>query len=227
MDIIGINKRINDEFCNNTSIQLTDDSMMDEYMKCSSVKKEIVLLECILDEYVDAKTKKDIINTYLPKLIPPGTKGVIRGIMFNLIVKKYIIGLELDQDAFEIRFEKRCETHHYTSEIPDWYILEKSTNKIIIGMNQLDLWGGGQQSNRGSKYIVNNEHNNERSKLLCVVCNKIQFKNEKNKTYKLFKIGFENDTLCYLNGLKSIVDKYFTSPSIETQFANLSITTLD
>ncbi len=147
--------------------------------------------------------------------------------MFNLIVKKYIIGLELDQDAFEIRFEKRCETHHYTSEIPDWYILEKSTNKIIIGMNQLDLWGGGQQSNRGSKYIVNNEHNNERSKLLCVVCNKIQFKNEKNKTYKLFKIGFENDTLCYLNGLKSIVDKYFTSPSIETQFANLSITTLD
>ncbi len=68
MDIIGINKRINDEFCNNTSIQLTDDSMMDEYMKCSSVKKEIVLLECILDEYVDAKTKKDIINTYLPKL---------------------------------------------------------------------------------------------------------------------------------------------------------------
>ena len=65
-------------------------------------------------------------------------------------------------------------------------------------MNQLDLWGGGQQLNRGSKYIENNKHNNENSKLLCVVCNEIQFKN-KNKAYKL----------CYLNNLEHIIRKYF------------------
>ena len=92
--------------------------------------------------------------------------------------------------------KKKCETH-LTTEIPDWYILEKSTNKIIIGMNQLDLWGGGQQLNRGSKYIENNKHNSKDSKLLCVVCNEIQFKS-KNKAYALFEIGFEKDTLCYL-----------------------------
>ena len=96
-----------------------------------------------------------------------------------------------------------------TTEIPDWYILEKSTNKIIIGMNQLDLWGGGQQLNRGSKYIKNNKHNNENSKLLCVVCNEIQFKSKKNKAYNLFKSGFENNTLCYLNNLQNIITSYF------------------
>lgn len=59
------------------------------------------------------------------------------------------------------------------------------------------------QLNRGFKYIENNKHNNKNSKLLCVVCNKIQFTN--NKAFKLFKIGFENNTLCYLNNLINII----------------------
>ena len=82
--------------------------------------------------------------------------------------------------------------------------------KIIIGMNQLDLWGGGQQLKRGSKYIENNKHNNENSKLLCVICNEIQFKSKKNKAYKLFETGFRKDTLCYLNNLQNIITSYFT-----------------
>jgi len=124
------------------------------------------------------------------------------------LYKELITKLELNTDRFDIYFEKKCE-EHYTTEIPDWYILEKSTNKIIIGMNQLDLWGGGQQLNRGSKYIENNKHNNENSKLLCVVCNEIQFKSKKNKAYKLFETGFENNTLCYLNNLQNIITSYF------------------
>ena len=40
-------------------------------------------------------------------------------------------------------FEKKNE-FHFTTEMPDWYVLEKTTNKITIGMNQLDLWGGQQ-----------------------------------------------------------------------------------
>ena len=152
--------------------------------------------------------KQKIIQEYLLQLIPAGTKGVIRGNKFNNIVKQFIAKLELDTYRFEICFEKKCEGH-FTTEIPDWYILEKSTNKIIIGMNQLDLWGGGQQLNRGSKYIENNKHNNENSKLLCVVCNEIVFKSKKNKAYKLFETGFENNTLCYLNNLQYIINSYF------------------
>ena len=113
--------------------------------------------------------------------------------------------LSLDITKFEIYFEQKCE-HHLTSEIPDWYILEKKSNKIIIGMNQLDLWGGGQQINRCSKYLDDNKHNNENSKLLCVVCNEIQFKSERNK---LFQKGFKNNTLCNLNNLQNIINSYF------------------
>ena len=161
-----------------------------------------------MGKYIDEETKQKIIQEYLLELIPAGTKGVIRGNKFNNIVKKFIINLGLDKERFEICFEKKCEGH-FTTEIPDWYILEKSTNKIIIGMNQLDLWGGGQQLNRGSKYIENNKHNNENSKLLCVICNEIQFKSNKNKAYKLFETGFINNTLCYLNNLQNIITSYF------------------
>jgi hypothetical protein len=204
-----INARIKKEICYETIIELTDAKLLSEYNQCISVKKQIQKLENIVGKYVDEETKQKITQDYLLELIPPGTKGVIRGNRFNTIIKNFILHLFLDIQRFEIKFEKKCEGH-FTTEIPDWYILEKSTNKIIIGMNQLDLWSGGQQLNRGSKYLENNRHNNDTSKLLCVVCNEIQFKNKnKNKAYKLFEIGFENNTLCYLKNLKNIISLFF------------------
>ena len=203
-----INARIKKDISYEILLELTDEKLMCEYTNCNSVKNEIKKLECILEKYTDEETKQKIIQDYLLQLIPAGTKGVIRGNKFNNIIRKFITELMLDTERFEICFEKKCEGH-FTTEIPDWYILEKSTNKIIIGMNQLDLWGGGQQLNRGSKYIENNKHNNEHSKLLCVVCNEIQFKSKKNKAYKLFKTGFENNTLCYLKNLQNIITTYF------------------
>ena len=38
---------------------------------------------------------------------------------------------------------------------------EIETNKIIIGMNQLDIINGGHQINRGSKYLIDNNHNDK------------------------------------------------------------------
>ena len=206
MDIINL--RIKQEICYKTLEELTDINLMDEYKKCKSVKNEIKKLEYILKKYIEEETKNKIIQEYLSNLIPAGTKGVIRGKKFNNIVKNCIIKLHLDINLFDICFEKKYNGY-YTSEIPDWYILEKSTNKIIIGMNQLDLWNGGHQLNRGSKYLENNKCNNEYCKLLCVVCNEIQFKSKKNKAYALFEIGFKNNTLCYLNNLHNIIISYF------------------
>jgi hypothetical protein len=209
ISVTDINARIKKEVCYKTLEELTDTKLLCEYKDCNSVKNEIKKLSNVLEKYIDEETKQKIIQEYLLQLIPAGTKGVIRGNKFNTIVKQYIIKLDLDPDRFDICFEKKCEGY-FTSEIPDWYILEKSTNKVIIGMNQLDLWSGGQQLNRGSKYIDNNKHNTEHSKLLCVVCNEIQFKSNKNKVYKLFEIGFENNTLCYLNNLQNIITSYFS-----------------
>lgn len=143
------------------------------------------------------------------KLIPPGTKAVVRGNKFNYFIKTHILSLQFDNSIFEICFEKKSNIY-VTSEIPDWYILNKKTNKIIIGMNQIDLWSGGHQLNRGFKYIIqNNDCDNTNVKLLCVVCKKIQFKNQKSKAYELFKIGFEKNTLCYLKNLKKIITDFF------------------
>ena len=218
LSIEEINTRIKNEICHETLEKLTDQKLMSEYTLCNSVKKKIKKQRDILEkrlEKIKIEDKQEIIENIIDdnltnqELIPAGTKGVIRGNKFNNIVKEFIIEkLKLDQDRFEICFEKKCEGY-FTSEIPDWYIREKSTNKIIIGMNQLDLWSGGQQINRGSKYIENNKHNTENSKLLCIVCNHIQLKSKNNKVFKLFETGFKNNTLCYLNNLNNIINSYF------------------
>jgi hypothetical protein len=204
-----INQRIKEEVCYETIEQLTDENLMSEYILSNSVQHEIKKLEDILKKYINEETKTKIIKEYLPNLIPPGTKGVIRGNKFNKIVKNNIINLQLDSNRFEICFEKECDTY-FTSEIPDWYILEKSTNKIIIGMNQIDLSSGGHQTNRGSKYLINNIHNTPNSKLLCVICNEIQFKKTTGKAYNFYKTGFDNNTLCYVKNLKNIITSYFS-----------------
>lgn len=202
LDLNSINNRINTEFCDNTVNKLKDTYLLNEYKECKSVKNEIKKLELILDKYnIETKKKELILNDYILNLIPPGTKGVIRGNKFNSIVKDTINDLKLNTERFEISFEKQCQIC-ITSEIPDWYILEKSTGKV-------DLWGGGQQINRGSKYLINNKNNTEKSKLLCVVCNKIIFNSNKNKVYKLFEIGYSNNTLCYIKNIESIINKFF------------------
>lgn len=207
-ELNDINKRIEQEFCYETAMELTDEKLLDRYKECPSVIKSISKLDNVLSKYVGEEDKNKILQEYILELIPAGTKGAIRGNKFNKIIEKKINSFDLDKGKFDVSFEKFCEKH-MTSEIPDWYILEKSTGKTIIGMNQLDLWGGGQQINRGSKYIINNQNNSENSKLLCVVSNKIKLKNNKNKTFNLFKVGFENNTLCYLNNLQSIIYSYF------------------
>lgn len=204
-----INKRIDKECCIDTINILKDNNLIDEYKQCKSVKNKIKKLESVLDKHnINLDKKNLIINDYILDLIPAGTKGVIRGNKFNNIIKETINKFNLDKDNFEVCFEKKCKLC-FTTEIPDWYILQKSTNKIIIGMNQLDLWGGGQQINRGFKYLINNKHNTDKTKLLCVICNKVKLKSNKSKTYQLFESGYLNNTLCYLKNLESIIKNYF------------------
>ena len=107
---------------------------------------------------------------------------------------------------FEICFETQCP-YVKTDEKPDWYIHDILNNKTIIGMNSLDLWSGGQQLNRGYKYVCNQDE--RASKIVCVVCNKTVIKYNKNKIYTLFDTGFQNNTLCYACGLRRIIYEYF------------------
>ena len=205
----SINSRIKEEICYHTIDLLKDENLIDEYKKCNSVIKNIELLEITLkNNKIDDITIQNIINQYLLKLIPPGTKGNIRGIKFNTIVKKFIENLNLNKKEYDVCFEKHIDFFK-TDEIPDWYIFNKTNKKIIVGMNQLDLWNGGQQINRGFKYLVDIQSKETNKKLLCVICNETQFKSTNNKRYKLFEIGYKNDTLCYLKNLKNIIFDFF------------------
>jgi hypothetical protein len=208
-NLADVNNRINNECCQDTIDKLSDEKLLSEYTKSKSVQKEIQKLASILDKYIENDAMKHtIIQDYLLELIPAGTKGVIRGNKFNKIVEQFILDLGIDTERFDICFEKKHD-FHMTTEKPDWYIFEKNTNKIIIGMNQLDLISGGQQLNRGYKYLVDNKHNTEQSKLLCVICNYTQLKSNKNKAYTLFETGFKNNNLCYLKNLQNIITRFF------------------
>ena len=204
-----INNRITNEICYTTINALKDENLLDEYQECESVKKRVIGLKKIFDNNsIDQEKSNKMLKEYMLELIPPGTKGVIRGNKFNKIIKNYIMSMNLDTSRFKVMFETVCSSC-VTSEKPDWYIFEKATKKVIIGMNQLDLWGGGQQLNRGAKYIYNDKYDNKHHKLLCVVCNEIQFSSNKNKAFSLFEKGFENNTLCYLNNIGNVITSFF------------------
>ena len=207
----NLNQRISSEFCAETVQKLTDFSLLSEYQECKSVKNSVEKLSKIIEKHaeISEETRDAILKEYLVEMIPPGTKGVIRGNKFNKMVQEKIIGLALPADIYEVAFEKNCATVP-TSEIPDWYITDKIQNKTLIGMNQLDLWGGGHQINRAGKYIMKDPFENQPNvKLICVVCNFIVLKSEKNKAFHIFEKGYEKNTICYLNSLERIVREFF------------------
>lgn len=209
MNCDDINKRIDIEICNDTLNALSDSSCLEKFKQCESLKNKIhTLNEVLSNNNITEEQRKKIIDDYTLELISPGLKGVIRGNKFNDIVKNEILSLKLDSKKYEVEFERKPSTYE-TSEIPDWYILEKDSKKLMIGMNQLDLWGGGQQLNRGSKYVLNFPDNSENLRLVCVVANQIKLSSHKNKAFKLFEKGFQNNTLCYLKNLKTIIQKFF------------------
>jgi len=214
LSIVDINRRIKLEKCDEACQALSDSSLFEEYKKATSVKHRINNLTKILSNHdISADSIDKIITDYMHELIPPALKGQVRGIKFNTIVAMRIMAISLG-DEFDIQIEKNCPIVK-TDEIPDWYILNKKSKRVIIGMNQLDLWGGGQQYNRGCKYIFNTKWNSSDIKLVSVVCNLVVIKSSKNKTYRLFNEGFRRDNLCYLNNLENIIKKFFSIPQEE------------
>ena len=61
--------------------------------------------------------------------------------------------------------------------------------------------------------LINNKYNTENSKLLCVVCNYIELKNNTKKVYKIFESGFSNNTICYINNLENIILQFINNLS--------------
>lgn len=206
MNVNYIKQRIKDEIDYNIIDSLKDENMINEYIKSKSVKIKIEKLKNVLKTTLPNLSnleRDNFIKEYTKEIIPPGTKGVLKGNKFNEYIKYIIIE---NISKYEIKFEQ-MSPYLKTSEIPDWTIHNPINNKTIIGMNQLTLWGGGHQTNRASKYVINNFQNTEYVKFINVVCNEVNVKTQNSKIYLLFSKGYTENTLCFPGALiKHIID---------------------
>lgn len=203
-----INTRIENEYDKFLENQLSDDMLFDEYIQSKSVKNKVKeCIKCIQHVGIEQDKQDKLIRQMIPLIISPGLKGVIRGRMLNNLIQHYIKQLNLNEERFLIDFEKQHEKYK-TNEIPDWYIYDKYTDKILIGMNQIDLWSGGHQTNRASHYLFHESSNKEYVKIVCVISKFVKVKT-KNRVFKIFHQGFQNNTLCYIGGLVSLISTYF------------------
>ena len=212
-DVIKINNKINNDcsYNNDDDNELTDSKLLPELLKTDATKKNIIKFKQILEKKnTDEKIINDLVEDkefLLNFIISPGTKGGVRGNKFEKMVSEKITTLNLPEEEYSVEYQKECEE---CDEIPDHIITNKKSKKKIILMEQISLSDGGAQTNRCSKYL-NSEINNEKCKLLCLIWNKENFNITQinSKKYKQFKKGFDNDTLCYLNGIENIINKFF------------------
>jgi hypothetical protein len=147
--------------------------LLEHYKESNAVKNRI---EDVRQVFRDCRVKKAIstrvITKLIPYIIPAGVKAKIKGDLFNEIVKselkKTIKLLKLNTRHYKMFFETPCKE---LQEIPDWTLHDARTNKLLIGYNQIDLWNGGHQLNRGSKYILDDHlHKRLERKGIFMVC---------------------------------------------------------
>lgn len=154
------------------------------------------------------QTSEWILDELIPMIIPAGVKAKRHGDAFNAYVKKI---LSAKFSSKHVKFEK---PHMDFQEIPDWICTVN--NVTIVGYNQLDVWSGGHQVNRGGKYIMDDYlHRRLKRKniyVLCVVDRPwpCAIKNKKTKVARMIEKGCRCDRLCQKEDLVRLCKKIIT-----------------
>lgn len=186
--------------------ELDDDVLFSRYCDTPSVKKRVSEIKSVLREHGLSHSACALLAKKL-LVIPPGTKSHIRGCMFNDIVKREIMKV-LGRSKADVCAE--FEKHHACfPEIPDW-ILSKG-NKILVGFNQISLFGGGHQLNRASKYVMDDSIHRllskRRIKMVCVV--KDLPVKATGKSRDILLKGIDKKRIYCVGGLKKLIAEYF------------------
>lgn len=176
--------------------KLSDCQLQTKFLEQKSVKKRMENIQSQLRPLLnqDESQVQAVLSVVMNYVIPAGTKGVVRGLEFNKIVKTILEkNLRNNMEPF---FEKKCPFYE-TTEIPDWWIYCKENNKYVIGYNQMDLWKGGAQRNRANRYLSDDFHTSlpENVNILCVIASPIMFK-QSNPQYQIFQKALEEKRLC-------------------------------
>ena len=196
-------------------ILLSDKTLMRKFLLSPSTIKEAATLKDILvkNAHMSKETWESIYNEYGPYLVKAGTKGSIRGNVFNHVVKEEIESINSKRARkLIIKFEKKHEVH-VTDEIPDFTVEDPITHKVLIGMNQIDMWGGGQQVNRLTKYMTISMSDNNMHLVSCVARKfKINDNTKTNsKVYQAINKGFSEGYIIYRSQLESLINSFFES----------------
>ena len=132
-------------------------------------------------------------------------------IIYTLIIYLIIIIIIYSIKKIEKFSEDSGDTLYIAENILNFPIKKYITPEMfdfILGSlkknNTIPYYNNIQSKTYNKIYLIDNKYNTEKSKLLCVVCNKTKLASDKNKVYKLFETGYKNDTLCYLKNLNNI-----------------------
>ena len=191
---------------------LIDKALHQEYLNSPSTIAEAKTLDEVLAKNnVSKEKRKSIYKQYAHKLVKAGTKGVIRGKAMNKLIEKQVKFLLKKcnvSDQLIISTEK-THTQFSTDEKPDIVIEDKRTGKILIIMNQVDLWGGGQQTNRASKYLNLAKKYKKNKKFISVVAKKYCPVEENGKMVSIMHEALCHNYIVYTKQLDLVIKEFF------------------
>lgn len=167
------------------------------------------LFELLNPIYIPKNLLEDIATTLLPHFISTGAKASIRGNYFNKIVSFEIKRLIRRKPHITFSTEVR---HGLLHEKADWILYNKRTKQTLLGFNQIDLWSGGHQLNRGSKYVLDKylhqRLSKQRVKLINVIAEGPRKLTKGTKKYDVVNTGILNNRLFTMTTLKPYVQEF-------------------
>jgi hypothetical protein len=191
---------------------LDDNCLKVKFSKSPSFLKNIAKITKILEREKISKCKINYIMKSMACFsLPAGTKGSIRGLTFNNIVSAMIKKVIKKHPHIKLNIEQKHRDYH---EKADWILTNSNTKRNIIGYNQLDLWNGGAQMNRASKYILDDTMHRDATKKKIKIVSVIArmpskaFKTTSSKLYKIFDIGIRKQRLFFLEGLQMFIESW-------------------
>lgn len=205
VDLATLNNSIKKQYDKYFASLLTDVSLQRMYMKTSCFKKTKSEIHSILERHLckdacSAKILERIVYTINMRFMSPSMKSSVRGSKVNTYIEKKLTKLFSSCKNGTVVFEAKHEKLH---ERADWIITKGA--KTYIGFNQIDLWNGGAQLNRASKYILDDTLHKRLAKdniyIICLVVRKITLKN-KNKIYNIIHHGLQKKRLFWLKGFE-------------------------
>lgn len=175
-------------------------------------KQKTTLDNIISDTLRISNTKQSVlVEKLMTHFVSHGIKSSLRGIQFNKEVAKIIKPLVMRKRHIVFTLEP---THKLLFEKPDWMLYNINTRSTIVGYNQIDLWSGGHQINRGAKYILDKalhaKLSRHKVKLVAVVAGGPSSLKEDTKKYNIINTGIEKNRLFTPSTIQALIRKFIS-----------------